>query len=315
MESTHGWVLSILGPHELASVKPNLFIVGAPKCGTTAWVQYLSSHPDIFFPAIKEPHHFCPDLPGFLWTKDRADYLALFSGSGSASVVGEASVRYVFSKVAAGAIAEFNSDSRIIILVRDQEDYLPSLHNQNLFNGDENLEDFEQAWDLSGKRNEGNIGTRCRDVRMLDYKSAGKFSAQVERYFAKFPPEQIRVFHFGDWTAVPRQTYIEMLRFLGLSDDGRTEFPPVNEAARHRFQWLASRLRARPPGLLAPYRFISRLAGWKAAPLLDSLLRINSRKGSLTQVSEAGKAEIRRYYEADNARLEKYIWRPSLGTR
>lgn len=38
-------------------MKPNLFIVGAAKCGTTAWVNYLASHPDIFFAKVKEPHH------------------------------------------------------------------------------------------------------------------------------------------------------------------------------------------------------------------------------------------------------------------
>ena len=30
--------------------KPNLFIVGAPKCGTTFLYQYLKKHPDIYFP-------------------------------------------------------------------------------------------------------------------------------------------------------------------------------------------------------------------------------------------------------------------------
>ena len=28
--------------------KPNLFIVGAPKCGTTFLYHYLKKHPDIF---------------------------------------------------------------------------------------------------------------------------------------------------------------------------------------------------------------------------------------------------------------------------
>jgi len=36
-----------------ARPRPNLFIVGAPKCGTTAWVEYLRTHPDIFFPEIR----------------------------------------------------------------------------------------------------------------------------------------------------------------------------------------------------------------------------------------------------------------------
>ncbi len=48
---------------------PNLFIVGAPKCGTTSLYEYLRQHPQIFFPfstdgysRIKEPNHFCPEL-------------------------------------------------------------------------------------------------------------------------------------------------------------------------------------------------------------------------------------------------------------
>jgi hypothetical protein len=39
----------------MSSPKPNLFIVGAPKCGTTEWVHYLKSHLDICFPDRKEP--------------------------------------------------------------------------------------------------------------------------------------------------------------------------------------------------------------------------------------------------------------------
>jgi hypothetical protein len=42
----------------MSSPKPNLFIVGAPKCGTTEWVHYLKSHPDICFPDRKEPDYF-----------------------------------------------------------------------------------------------------------------------------------------------------------------------------------------------------------------------------------------------------------------
>ena len=42
--------------------KPNLFVVGAPKCGTTFLYQYLKKHPDIYFPNFKEPHYFGSDL-------------------------------------------------------------------------------------------------------------------------------------------------------------------------------------------------------------------------------------------------------------
>lgn len=48
---------------------PNFFIVGAPKCGTTAWATYLSNHPDIFVPKAKEPHFFTTDHANYRWSK------------------------------------------------------------------------------------------------------------------------------------------------------------------------------------------------------------------------------------------------------
>ena len=38
---------------------PNMiFIVGAPRCGTTTLSDWLRKHPDICFPFVKEPHFF-----------------------------------------------------------------------------------------------------------------------------------------------------------------------------------------------------------------------------------------------------------------
>ena len=42
-----------------------LFIVGAPRCGTTTMARWLQAHPQILFPFVKEPHFFCQhDLRG-----------------------------------------------------------------------------------------------------------------------------------------------------------------------------------------------------------------------------------------------------------
>ena len=42
--------------------KPDFFIIGAPKCGTTALATYLAEHPNIQLSDPKEPHYFCKDL-------------------------------------------------------------------------------------------------------------------------------------------------------------------------------------------------------------------------------------------------------------
>jgi hypothetical protein len=47
---------------EKKMMMPEFFIVGAPKCGTTAMQEYLRQHPNIFMPDMKEINHFADDL-------------------------------------------------------------------------------------------------------------------------------------------------------------------------------------------------------------------------------------------------------------
>lgn len=95
---------------------PNFFIVGAPKCGTTAWVEYLRAHPDVFFPNVKDQCYFALDLPNFRLTKTPAHYAALYANCGAAKVVGEASAMYLFSTAAARAIRDHDPASKILNL-------------------------------------------------------------------------------------------------------------------------------------------------------------------------------------------------------
>lgn len=41
--------------------KPNLFILGAPKCGTTSLANWLGEHPRVFMSPMKEPYYFNKD--------------------------------------------------------------------------------------------------------------------------------------------------------------------------------------------------------------------------------------------------------------
>lgn len=283
---------------------PNLFIVGAPKCGTTAWVEYLRSHPDIFFSPIKEPHHFARDFGKWCFVRERDAYLALFKEAGSARILGEGSVRYLYSKVAAEEIRKFNPDARILIFLREQEDFLPSLHNQQLWNRDEAIESFEQVWQMSGQRPADSIPSNCREPSFLDYKAMGRFHEQVERFYAAFPSNQIKVISFQQWVADPRPTYLEILEFLGLEDDGRTEFHPVNEARHHRSKLVASLTKNPAPWVRQTSKLLTRLAG-RQMGLLTRLRSINSGRGyrATNRIEPALRQEIRNYYAAENEKL------------
>lgn len=47
-------------------IKPNFFIVGAPKCGTTSLAHWLAGHPQVFMSPVKEPHFFNTDYQRYL---------------------------------------------------------------------------------------------------------------------------------------------------------------------------------------------------------------------------------------------------------
>lgn len=286
-----------------------MFIVGAPKCGTTAWFEYLRSHPDIYFPDAKEPTYFASDLPGMRGPTSLDEYQGLFADVADATVLGDASATHLFSNVAAREIRQYNPRAKILIFLRPQEDFLPSLHHHFLSRFEDSMKDFEQAWRLSGRRPPETIPRSCSEPRFLDYAAMARFYEQVARYFAAFPPNQIKVIQFAEWTAKPRATYLEILDFLGLADDGRTDFPSVNEARSFRVAIFA-KLLLKPPRWLAQLRpHLKRMAGRNIPKVADWLLRINARKGYRSGISHALREEIRSYYAADNARLRELLIR------
>ena len=42
---------------------PNVFLLGAPKCGTSALYADFREHPSIFMPRLKVPQFFSTDTP------------------------------------------------------------------------------------------------------------------------------------------------------------------------------------------------------------------------------------------------------------
>ena len=126
--------------------KPDFFIVGAPKCGTTALANYLGQHPDIFMAKQKESHHFATDLiPYDDYWRNRNHYLKIFQEAKENQIIGEASVFYLLSQEAAKNIKKFSPNAKIIIMLRNPVDLLYSHYFQAVYNGRETITDFEKA--------------------------------------------------------------------------------------------------------------------------------------------------------------------------
>src|SRR6185312_16840962 len=98
---------------------PNFFIIGAPKCGTTALSEYLRRHPNIGFSEQKEPHYFNDDFSSrHIYSLD--EYMKCFASNSADKVaIGEASVFYLSSRSAVRNILQHMPDAKFIVMLRD----------------------------------------------------------------------------------------------------------------------------------------------------------------------------------------------------
>ncbi|MFI5136136.1 MAG: sulfotransferase, partial [Chitinophagales bacterium] len=158
--------------------KPDFFIVGAPKSGTTSLYFYLKSHPEIFLPRRKELLYFCDDLHFMYPILNEQQFLDYYVDVKSERAVGEVSVWNLYSKNAAKNIFRFNPEAKIIAIIRNPADALYSLHSNHVFNQNEIISDFAEAWKAAPERKAGNKISpviKC-PVEGLYYTEIGKYA-------------------------------------------------------------------------------------------------------------------------------------------
>ena len=225
---------------------PNLFIVGAPKCGTTFLYTYLKKHPDIYFPNFKEPHFFGSDLirKNGAYDLSQKDYNDLFSTN--KKIIGEASTFYIFSKKSAQEIYNHNPKAKIIIMIRNLVDLVHSLHAQFIFSGDEIVEDFSKALDLEKSRLNGkNIPKQTTIVNKLYYTTnILSIPNNIESYINLFGIENIRFIHLDEIKNNPRKVYKDTLDFLNVDSGFRIDtFKVVNKNKVYKYRIIRDLLK------------------------------------------------------------------------
>ncbi len=225
--------------------RPNFFIVGAQKSGTTALSEYLRSHPNVAFAMPKEPHFFSEEFQLICPVHSIEEYLQLFGPDLSKAIaVGEASTGYLQSENAIRKIYDFNPDAKIIVMLRNPMDLVCSLHAHLFYHGHENEPSFEKAWALQASRRDGkNLPKDPRLHYSLQYSNLMKLGTQLRRVFDTFPSRQVKVILFDDFIFDTASVYRSVLGFLELPDDGRIDFPKINAAKALRFPSIVNRLR------------------------------------------------------------------------
>lgn len=226
--------------------KPDFFIVGHAKSGTTALYEMLRVHPQIFMPDSKEPWYFSTDMyprfqpqAGGLPPASLEEYLELFAPAGHDERAGEASSAYLWSQTAAAGIAAVAPQARIIAILREPASFLRSLHLQLVQTHVESERDLRRAMSLEAQRRAGrHIPRRSHRPQLLQYASLVRYTEQLRRYEALFPPEQMLVLIYEDFRADNEGTVREVLRFLDVDDTAPVRVLDANPSVALRSQGL-----------------------------------------------------------------------------
>lgn len=224
---------------------PDFFIVGHAKSGTTALFEMLRRHPQIYLPVGKEPWFFASELqvrtpprPGGT-PKTLEEYMALFEGAGPEQCIGEGSPLYLWSRTAAGRIAEVRPDARIIAVLREPASFLHSLHLQFVQTYVEPEKDFRKAIALEGERRQGRSVPRYTYwPQTLLYSEHVRYVEQLRRFHTAFAAEQVLVLIYDDFRRDNEATVRRVLRFLELDDTPSIAPMEINPTVRVRSQQL-----------------------------------------------------------------------------
>lgn len=184
--------------------KPNLFIVGAPRCGTTSLYEYLKSISGIFMSPVKEPGYFIPNDPrGF----SEEEYYSLFDDVVNEKIIGEASAGYLASKETPKIIKKLFPKAKIIITLRDPCERAFSHYLNRLRTGDvsDSLDFLVKKF--SESKNEPTIS------RFIE---VGRYHNNVKRYLEIFGKDNIKILIFEETIKNPKRTVESILKFLDL---------------------------------------------------------------------------------------------------
>jgi Sulfotransferase family len=292
---------------------PNLYLVGAPKAGTTSVASWLGQHPEVYWPAPKEPYYWASDYPrlrkhyGF---DDRASYERLYSPARASSsrYRGDGSTTYLYSESAIPDICEAVPDARFLVCVRDPVDLVISYHRTQLIALNESEPDFGRAW--RRHRDGGLPDTDPLDEKLLDYATVGRIGTAMARMLRVVPRERVHVIVFDDLVCDPRGTWKALAAYLQIDAGAAPSFAAANASNRAARWPVLRRLTHRPPPALdAGVRRLRQWSRTTKTPGVAALKRRMWRPEPRPAAPDRARQELAEYFKPDVERLAELLER------
>ena len=178
--------------------RPNLFVIGAMKSGTSSLHAALAAHPQIFMCREKEPDYFIEQRN---WTKGESWYLSLFARAGDKPIIGESSTGYTKAPIFHGVlqrILQFQPDARFVYIMRDPIERTISHYRHNVW------------WE--GERRDM-LTAICEKAHFRD---VSHYAAQLAPYIEVFGRDRIYTLTLEELVAHPSKVFRELLAWLGV---------------------------------------------------------------------------------------------------
>jgi len=206
--------------------RPNFLLAGAARSGTTALVEGLRHHPQVFLTLPKEPHYFAlhgqtPDFrgPGDAATINRVavtdhdDYLRLYPAEHDYLALGDGSVSTLYyAEQAVPEILRVNPEMRLAVILRDPVDRAFSSFQYLSARGFEPHEDFMKALDDEPDR------IRDNWHHLWHYTAMSRYADGLETLRQGLGPDRVRVWFYDDLARDTGSTISSVLRFLELPE-------------------------------------------------------------------------------------------------
>jgi hypothetical protein len=265
---------------------PNLFVIGAPKCGTTSLHHYLGQHPEISMSRTKEPFVFDSDD----WESRLECYRGEFDAG--TSWRGESTTSYATYPVdgdVAARIAAAVPQARLVYLVGDPIERLVSHYLQRVSSREEARSLDEVLRDYANPRN--------------TYVTTSRYSLQLDRYLARFPRSSLLVIEQSELRLARADTLRETFSFLGVD--------PGFSSPRFRDELGSSEDRVRLGGAAARLRDSRLAAALRESrpqlhgPLARAGRRLLGRRLRRPPIDPGLRAEVADFLREDAARLRR----------
>jgi hypothetical protein len=299
---------------ESKKIKPNLFIVGSPRAGTTALHSFLSQHPEILMSTLKEPEYFCTDIhqesdsfhkeKKYFPYRTKKQYLELFQNVKNEKTIGESSTKYLASTVAAKNIYNFNSKAKIIIILRNPIDILYSLHSRLSYSGVEPIEDFEEALQLEEQRKKGDIPQVVCYPSSLFYSERINFKEKIERYRMLFPEHQVKIIIHELFIKNNIKNYKDVLIFLNI-DSGFTPNFTKKNSNRNIRNFSTHLFLSKIMKNKYTHKFVKYIPFRMG--ILPKLMRANSTVSKRSPMSKKLRLKLMKKYQKEVAELSDYL--------